>query len=80
MSTGSQVRVQTRLTDSVTVEQWLKQGDGLAPLLFNLALEFILRGLNVDLEGRIEYKSTWVLAYADDIAVISWSLLDVTET
>jgi hypothetical protein len=74
------VRAQTKLTDSVTVEQGLKQGDGLATLLFNSALEFILRGLSVDLEGRIEYKSTWVLAYADDIAVISWSMSDVTET
>jgi hypothetical protein len=40
-STESQVRVQTELKDSIATEQGLKQGDGLAPLLFNLALEFI---------------------------------------
>jgi sorting nexin-29 len=51
----------------------------LAPLLFNLALEFILRRLSIDLEGMLECKSTQILAYADDIAIISWSLSDVTE-
>jgi sorting nexin-29 len=57
-STENQVRVQTELTDSIATEQGLKQGDGLAPLLFNLALEFILRRISIDLEGTIEYKST----------------------
>jgi sorting nexin-29 len=78
-STDCQVRVQTELTDSVATEQGLKQGDGLAPLLFNLALEFILRRLSIDLEGTIEYKSTQILAFADDIAIISRSLSDATE-
>jgi sorting nexin-29 len=78
-STESQMRLQTELTDSIATEQGLKQGDGLAPLLFNLALEFILRRLSIDLEGTLEYKSTQILAYADDIAIISWSLSDVTE-
>jgi hypothetical protein len=45
-STESQVRVQTELTGSVTIEQRLKQRDGLASLLFNLALKFILRNAN----------------------------------
>jgi hypothetical protein len=78
-STVSQVRLQTELTDSIATEQGLKQGDGLAPLLFNLALEFILRRLSIDLEGTIEYKSTQILACADDIAIISRSLSDATE-
>jgi hypothetical protein len=52
----------------------------LAPLLFNLALEFILRRLSIDLEGTIEYKSTQILAYADDTDIISRSLSDATET
>jgi sorting nexin-29 len=51
----------------------------LAPLLFNLALEFILRRLSIDLEGTLEYKSTQILAYADDIAIISRSLSDATK-
>lgn len=69
-STKSQVIVQTELTDSIATER-LKQGGGFTPLLFNLALEFILRRLSIDLEGTIEYKSTQILAYADDIVIPS---------
>jgi sorting nexin-29 len=42
-------------------------------------LEFILRRLSIDLEGTLEYKSTQILAYADDIAIISRSLSDATK-
>jgi hypothetical protein len=80
ISTESQVRLQTELTDSIATEKGLKQGDKLAPLLFNLALEFILRRLSIGLEGTIEYKSTQILAHADDIAIISRSVSDATET
>jgi hypothetical protein len=73
------VRVQSELTDSVTTGQRLKQGDGLAPLLFNVASEFILKRLSIDLKGTIEYRSTQVLAYADGIAIISQSLSHATE-
>jgi sorting nexin-29 len=78
-NTESQVRVQTELTDSIVTEQGLNQGDGLAPLLFNLALGFILGRLSIDLEGTIGYKSTQILAYADDITIISRSSSDATE-
>jgi hypothetical protein len=77
-SIESQVRVQTVLTDCYSTS--LKQGDGVAPLLFNLALGFILRGLSTDLKGAIEYKSTQALTYADGTAIISRSLSDATET
>jgi hypothetical protein len=74
--TESQERVQTELTDSITVEQGLKQGDGLAPLLFTVALEFVLRRLSIDLNGTTECKSTQDQPYADGIAIISRSLSD----
>jgi hypothetical protein len=70
-----QVKVQTKLTDSVNREQ----GDVLVPLLFNLALEFILMGLSIVLRRTREFKSTQVLAYADDISITSRSLSDATE-
>jgi hypothetical protein len=43
-------------------------------------LEFIFRRLSVDLKGTKEYKSTQVLAYVDDTAIISRSLSHATET
>jgi hypothetical protein len=79
-SRKSQVTVETELTDSINIEQGLKGGDGLAPLLFNLALEFVLRRLSTDLKGTIEYKSRRVLAYVDGIAIVFRSLPDATET
>jgi hypothetical protein len=39
--TEAQVKVQTELTDTFEIRQGLKQGDGLAPMLFNLALEYV---------------------------------------
>jgi hypothetical protein len=51
----------------------------MAPLLFNLAFEVIPSRLRINLKGTTEYKSTQVLAYVDDTAIISWSLPDATE-
>jgi hypothetical protein len=49
------------------------------PLLFNVALKFILRRLYIYLRQTTEHKSTQILAYADDTAIISWSSSDATE-
>jgi hypothetical protein len=51
-------------------------GDDLDPLL---ALEFILRRINIELKRTISYKFIKVLAYAGDITIISRSLSDATE-
>ena len=47
----------------------LCQGDGLACLLFNLVLERAIRDSRVETTGTIFYKSTQILAYADDIDI-----------
>jgi hypothetical protein len=43
--TEAQVKVETELTDTCEIRQGMKQGDGLAPVLFNLALEYVIRKL-----------------------------------
>ena len=48
----------------------LRQRDGLACLLFNLALERAIRESRLETTGTIFYKSTQILAYADDIDII----------
>jgi hypothetical protein len=48
----------------------LKQGDGLAPLLFNLVLEYVIRKFQVDTRRTLEYKSVLIVVYADDIDFI----------
>ncbi|GFS98231.1 hypothetical protein TNCV_944161 [Trichonephila clavipes] len=44
------------------------RGDALACLLFNLALEKVLRDSNINTEGNIFNKSIELLTFADDIA------------
>jgi hypothetical protein len=58
MDTESQVIIQNYLTDGMPITQGLKQGEGLSRLLFNLALEYIIRQLNVDANKTLAYKST----------------------
>jgi hypothetical protein len=55
------------LSDPVEIKNGLQQGDGLACLLFNIALEKIIRDANINTRGTIFFKSVQILAYADDI-------------
>jgi hypothetical protein len=41
--TYSKVRIGKHLSDSVPIQNGLKQGDSLSPLLFNFALEYAIR-------------------------------------
>jgi sorting nexin-29 len=56
-NTISSVTIQMEIGSFFQVKQGLKQGNGLAPLLFNLALEYVIRKLQVDIRHTLEYKS-----------------------
>jgi sorting nexin-29 len=51
----------------------LRRGDALACILFYIALEKIICDANINQCGNIFYKSVQILAYADDIDLISRS-------
>ena len=72
-NTKSQVKIQSDLSDSITTKKGLRQGDSLACLLFNLALEKFVRNAGGQTSGTIFYKSVQLLAYADDIDIIARS-------
>jgi sorting nexin-29 len=59
------------LSDPVEIKNGLRQGDALACLLFNIALEKVIRDANINTRGTIFFKSVQILAYADDIDIIA---------
>lgn len=72
------VRVDNELSSPFTLETGLKQGDSLFSLLFNLALEKVVRELKAN-EGGIQVNQNRirVLGFGDDLNILGESLTDV---
>lgn len=68
--TQAHVRIQNQLTVSFRIAQELKQGDGLALTLFNIALEYVIRKTSINSTNILINKSTQITAYADDINIM----------
>jgi sorting nexin-29 len=70
-NTQSQVKIQNLLSDPIKTSSGVRQGDSLACLLFNIALEKVIRESGVNTRGTIFYNSVQILAYANDINIIA---------
>jgi len=65
--TYNRVRVGKNVSDRFPIRNGLKQGDALSPILFNFALDYAIKSVQVNQNG-IKLNSTHqILAYADDI-------------
>jgi sorting nexin-29 len=68
--TYSKVRIRKYLSDNFPVQNGLKQGDALSPLLFFFAVEYAIRKVQ---ENQVELKfsgTRQLLAYADDVNLL----------
>jgi hypothetical protein len=57
----------------------LRQGDAIAPLLFNIMLKIEIRRAKGEKRGTIFGKCNLIMAYADNVLIMARRLQDVEE-
>jgi len=77
--TYSRVRVGKNLSDRFPIRNGLKQGDALSPLLFNFALEWAIKRVQVNQDGLKLNGTHQFLAYTDDVNILGGSIRAVKE-
>jgi hypothetical protein len=68
--TYSKVRIGKHLSDSFPIQNGLKQGDALSPLLFNFALGYSITKVQENQVGLKLNRIHKLLAYADDVNLL----------
>ena len=79
METYSRVRVGKNLSEMFPIRNGLKQGDALSPLLFNFALEYAIKRVQVNQDGFKLNSTHQLLAYANGVNILGESVHTVKE-
>jgi len=67
------------VSDRFPIRKGLKQGDALTPMLFNFALEYAIRGVQVNQDGLKLNGTHQLLAYANDINILGGGIHTLQE-
>jgi sorting nexin-29 len=73
------VQIQSHLSEPIYITRGVRQGNALACLLFNIALEKVIWVSVIQTRGTIFFKTVQLLAYADDIDLMARTIPGLSE-